>query len=199
MNSSASPALEIRKAPENSFIHVGNLPGSPMAARKAASRAALAGQLIQVRKGLYFRGAASQYGMTGPDIKTVALEVLGEIGVGPAGYSAARVWEATSQLPAVLHLATLFPTAKINGVVQTKRSNRHRTKLNYREIALLELLRDPDAYIEIEWLEFVERVRRSFLAGEINLDQFREAVAGEHSKSVRTNFEKLIADLVAFD
>ena len=137
--------------------------------------------------------------MAGPDINTVALEVLGEIGVGPAGYSAARFWGATTQLPALLHLATLFPATKINGVLQSRRSNRHRAKLSYREIALLELLRDPDAYIEIEWLEFVERVRRSFLAGEINLDQFREAVAGEHSTSVRSNFEKLIAGLVAID
>ncbi|MGH3386856.1 MAG: hypothetical protein ACRDO1_19915, partial [Nocardioidaceae bacterium] len=138
---SKSPAAVIRDAPEKSFVHVDQLPGTPTAARKAASRAARKGLLLPVRRGLYYRGRRTRYGLTAPRADEVARAVLGTRGVGPVGYSAARAWGLTTQVPPVWHVATLRTVEPINGVKQHDRKNLARMDLNEKEIALLELLR----------------------------------------------------------
>ncbi len=100
--------------------------------------------------------------MTHPRVDEVAWEVLGEIGSGPTGYSAAREWGVTTQIPALFHVATLWPTDPIVGVTQHSRRNRERATLTPKEIALLELLRAPDVCIEAGWGALVERVRDAF-------------------------------------
>lgn len=78
-----SPSIAIRNTPERSFVRVSELPGTAVAARQAASRAARNGELIPVRRGLYYRGIKTRYGMTRPRAEEVAREVLGEEGSGP--------------------------------------------------------------------------------------------------------------------
>lgn len=192
-----SPAAAIRSAPERSFVHVSRLPGSPAAARQAASRAARDGELVAVRRGLYFRGAKTRYGMTRPRVEDVAREVLGETGSGPAGYSAAREWGVTTQVPATFHVATLWAADRIPGVTQHARRNKARAPLNAKEIALLELLRAPDTYVESGWRVLVDRVREALSVGDVREAPLRTAVAGEHSLAVRENFTELVEDLSA--
>ena len=187
-----SPAAAIRSAPERSFVHVNRLPGAASAARQAASRAARNGDLLPVRRGLYYRGAKTRYGMTRPRVEEVAREVLGEVGSGPAGYSAAREWGVTTQVPSSFHVATLWPTDPIPGVTQR---NKERVRLNAKEIALLELLRAPDVYVEAGWGALVERVRDALAKKEVREDALRAAVAGERNIAVREGFAKLTADL----
>lgn len=192
-----SPSAVIRSAPERSFLHVSKLPGTPVAARQAASRAARNGELFPVRRGLYYRGAKTRYGMTRPRVEDVAREVLGEVGTGPAGYSAAREWGVTTQVPSSFHVATLWPTDPIPGVTQHARRNKERAKLNAKEIALLELLRAVDVYVEAGWDTLVERVWRALAKKEVREDTLRAAVAGERNTAVRKSFAALTADLVA--
>jgi len=177
--------------PEKSFVHVDRLPGSAVAARKAASRAAADGELVAVRRGLYYRGKKTSYGMTTPRVEDVAREVLGTRGVGPAGYSAARSWGVTTQIPPVWHVATLRPVEMIEGVKQHARRNLARADLNEKEIALLELLRAPEVYIEAGWADFVTKVRDAVRTGRVRESALRSAVASEHNAAVRTNFERL--------
>lgn len=191
-----SPSAVIRSAPERSFVHVNRLPGSPAAARQAASRAARGGELLPVRRGLYYRGAKTRYGMTRPRVEEVAREVLGEAGSGPAGYSAAREWGVTTQVPSSFHVATLWPTDPIPGVTQHSRRNKKRASLNAKEIALLELLRAPDVYVEAGWDVLVERVRDAAARKEVREDALRAAIAGEWNAAVRDSCTKLVADLV---
>ena len=132
-----SPAGAIRAAPEKSFVHVDRLPGTSAAARKAASRAAANGELVAVRRGLYYRGKRTRYGMTTPRVEEIARAVLGTRGVGPAGYSAARSWGVTTQVPPVWHVATLRSVERIEGAKQHARRNLARADLNEKEIALL--------------------------------------------------------------
>lgn len=192
-----SPAAAIRSVPECSFVRVSNLPGTAVAARQAASRAARNGELLPVRRGLYYRGAKTRYGMTRPRVEDIAREVLGEEGTGPAGYSAAREWGVTTQVPSSFHLATLWTTDPIAGVTQHARRNKERTKLNAKEIALLELLRAPDLYVEAGWGTLVERVRDALAKKVVREDALRAAVAGERNTAVREGFAELAADLVA--
>jgi hypothetical protein len=192
-----SPSAVIRNAPERSFVHVNRLPGTAAAARQAASRAARSGELLPVRRGLYYRGAKTRYGMTRPRVEEVAREVLGEAGSGPAGYSAAREWGVTSQVPSSFHVATLWTTDPIPGVTQHARRNKERAKLNAKEIALLELMRAPDVYIEAGWNALVARVRGALVEKEVREEYLRAAVAGERNTTVRESFDRLVADLVA--
>lgn len=190
-----SPAAVIRETPEKSFVHVDRLPGSSTAARKAASRAVKDGLLLPVRRGLYYRGRRTRYGVVAPRPEEVARAVLGSRGVGPAGYSAARAWGVTTQIPPAWHVATLRTVDPIDGVVQHDRKNLARTELNEKEIALLELLRSPEVYVEAGWDTLVDKVRASLRAGEVSAERLREAVPGEYNRAVRDNFARLDAAL----
>ena len=187
-----SPAAVIRETPEKSFVHVDRLPGSSTAARKAASRAVKDGLLLPVRRGLYYRGRRTRYGITAPRPDEVARVVLGARGVGPAGYSAARAWGVTTQVPPVWHVATLRTVDPIEGVTQHERRNLARADLKEKEIALLELLRSPEVYVEAGWDALVDRFRASLANREVDLERLRAAVPGEYNRAVRDNFARLV-------
>lgn len=187
-----SPAAVIRETPEKSFVHVDRLPGSSTAARKAASRAVKDGLLLPVRRGLYYRGRRTRYGITAPRPDEVARVVLGTRGVGPAGYSAARAWGVTTQVPPLWHVATLRTVDPIEGVTQHERRNLARADLEEKEIALLELLRSPEVYVEAGWDALVDRFRASLANREVDLERLRAAVPGEYNRAVRDNFAKLV-------
>lgn len=191
-----SPATAIRSTPARSFVHVNRLPGTATAARQAASRAARSGELMAVRRGLYYRGAKTRYGMTRPRIEEIVREVLGGAGNGPAGYSAAREWGVTTQVPTSFHVAALWTSDPIEGVVQHARRNRERASLNAKEIALLELMRAPEVYVEAGWSALAQKVRDALAGGEVSEGRLRVAVAGERNVAVRENFDKLVSDLV---
>jgi hypothetical protein len=188
----SSPSTVIRETPEKSFVHVDRLPGSSTAARKAASRAVKDGLLLPVRRGLYYRGPRTRYGIAAPRPEEVARTVLGTRGIGPVGYSAARAWGVTTQVPPVWHVANLRTVDPIDGVVQHNRKNLARTDLNEKEIALLELLRSPEVYVESGWNTLVVNVRASLDAGEVSAERLRVAVPGEYNRAVRDNFARLI-------
>ena len=135
--------------------------------------------------------------MTRPRAEEVAREVLGEVGSGPAGYSAAREWGVTTQVPSSFHVATLWTADPIAGVTQHARRNKERARLNAKEIALLELLRAPDVYVEAGWDALVERVRDALAAEEVREEALRAAVAGERNTAVRESFDRLLAALAA--
>lgn len=197
MTTMLSPAAVIRDTPERSFVHVDRLPGSSTAARKAASRAVKDGLLLPVRRGLYYRGRRTRYGVTAPRADEVARAVLGTRGIGPAGYSAARTWGVTTQIPPVWHVATLRTVDPIEGVAQHERRNLARADLNEKEIALLELLRSPEVYVEAGWGALVDKVRAALRAGEVSADRLREAVPGEYNRAVRDNFARLESSALA--
>ena len=190
-----SPASKIRSASARSFVHVSRLPGTATAARQAASRAARNGELVPVRRGLYYRGVKTRYGMTRPRVEEIIREVLGETGTGPAGYSAAREWGVTTQVPSSFHVAALWTSDPIEGVRQHARRNRERASLNAKEIALLELMRAPEVYVEAGWSALVRKVRDALAGGEVVESRLRVAVAGERNVAVRANFDRLVSDL----
>lgn len=193
--STITPAIVIRSTPTKSFVHVNRLPGTSTAARQAASRAARSGELIPVRRGLYYRGVKTRYGMTRPRIEEIVREVLGDTGTGPAGYSAAREWGVTTQVPSSFHVAALWPSDPIEGVTQHSRSNRERASLNAKEIALLELMRAPEVFVEAGWITLARKFRDALIGGEVTEDRLRVAAARERNVTVRKNFDKLFADM----
>jgi hypothetical protein len=123
--------------------------------------------------------------------------VLGARGIGPAGYSAARAWDVTTQIPPAWHVATLRAVDPIDGVIQHERRNLARADLTEKEIALLELLRAPDIYVEAGWDTLADKVQAALQSGEVSAKRLRDAVSGEHNRAVRNNFTRLEATMGA--
>jgi hypothetical protein len=193
----ASPTSTILSGPARSFVHVSRLPGTSAAARQAASRSARSGELISIRHGLYYRGEKTRYGMTRPRVEEVVREVLGSKGIGPAGYSAALEWDVSTQVPASFHVATLWMSGPITGITQHSRRNRERLSLNFKEIALIELMRAPEVFVEGGWSALERKVRDALAGGEVVESRLRVAVAGERNIAVRANFDRLLSDLAS--
>jgi hypothetical protein len=193
-----TPGAVLRELPERTFIRSSNLPGSNAARRNALSHAAADGDLIRVRNGLYYKGRKSRFGMTRPSNRDVAREVLGSEGVGPAGFSAARHLGLTTQIPAEMHLSFWGPIPEgINGVRIHKRNNARRRSLNESEIALLEVLRDPETLVESGWESLLEVARREFSNGGLRWVALLDSIDGEAPVATRTNFARLHAALAA--
>ena len=191
----ATPAAAIRATPPRSFVRARELPGADAARRKAVTRAVEDGDLVRIRRGLYYRGVRTVYGMTTPSTSEVLREALGTRGVGLAGHSAAREWGVTTQVPPVVYVATIKKVEGLPGVKQSLRSNLARTDLNAREIALLELLREPDSYVEAGWLALVTKVAEAIDAREVRARTLFAVVAVEHDSATRANFARLVADV----
>ncbi len=194
---SLSPGKHLAGVPSGSFVHVETLPGSRGAASSAASRAHKHGDLIPIRKGLYWKGTRTRYGMTRPSSEAIAVEVLGGVGVGPSGHTAARTLGLTTQIPAVptLTVAGPMPTS-VPGVRVSRRNNMGRRELTYTEIALLELLRGSwESVVEGGWDALVAATAEATERGTVRLDHIASAVEGEHSPTARANYARLANDV----
>lgn len=187
-----TPGRYLRSVPVGTFVRVEDLPGSRQAAASAASRAAARGDLVALRKGLYFKGVRTRYGMTAPAPVDVALAVLGSDGVGPAGYSAARAFGLTTQLPARPELAVAGPVPTgVPGVVLHRRNNMARRNLSYHEIALLEVLRDWQHLSEKPMTALAKAVSSKAL----DLGKVERALRTERVPAARRRFEELTREL----
>lgn len=176
----------------NGFVRYRAFEGLNAAARQRLSRAAKSGELLPVRPGLYYRGVKTQYGMVPPRPIDVARAIWGERGIGPSGFSAAREWGLTSQIPTALHVATLWTVAEVKGIVQHSRKNQARHDLNWKEIALLELLRDMTVYVEAGWGSLAEKVLTAQQDGSVNLERIESALQTERRPTARRDFATLM-------
>lgn len=195
----ATPGKALDRVAAGTFVHVDSLPGSRAAASSAAWRASKRGDLVPIRKGLYFKGTKTRYGMTRPASEAIGVEVLGAVGVGPTGHSAARALGLTTQVPATpsLTVAGPLPTS-VPGVKVSKRNNMRRRELNYDEIALLELLRgDWESTVEGGWPALVAAAASAVRDGKVRLNALAETLTSEHSPAARANFARLTAELPA--
>jgi hypothetical protein len=183
--------------PTGTFVHVERLPGSRAAASSAVWRSHKRGDLVAIRKGLYFKGARTRYCMTRPSAEAAAAEILGHVGVGPTGHTAARALGLTTQVPArpALTVAGPIPTS-VPSVRVSRRNNMRRRDLTCTEIAVLELLRgDWEQTVEGGWPALVAAVATAVRGKRVRLKALAEAVAAERSPAARANFSRLSADL----
>ncbi|WAC92221.1 hypothetical protein [Mycobacterium sp. Aquia_213] len=196
MNDVRTPGAALAEVPVGSFVRVDDLPGSRAAASCAVSRAHKAGYLVPIVKGLYFKGAKSRYGMTRPTAEQIAVQVLGTVGAGPVGVSAARTFGLTTQIPAEPAFSVAGPVPTVHGLKVSKRNNMRRRDLRWTEVALLELLRgDWEQTVDDGWNALVDAADDAVRNGRVRLEQVGDAVDGERSPAARTHFSHLVEDL----
>lgn len=194
-------APEVRKRvlpSRDRFWHPGDFEGSSDAVTQTLSRLARAGELRRVRRGLYWRGTPTRLGMAPPPSYRLADEILGGLGTGPAGWSAALALGLSTQVPrretiAVPQRAPRNPGAAhfVSRAASTKRRDE---RLRPVEVALLEVLRDWDFLVEVPTREAVDRIARLADAGAIRVDRLVRASVTEPPR-VRERLRRLLGAL----
>lgn len=130
---------------------------SASAAQHLLSDLADRGELVRVRKGLYWRGVHTPLGMSPPSIDALVREMTGSSGVGPAGLSAANALRLSTQVPrrsqvAVPARAPASP-GPVRFVSRPTRMGRVKARLTPTDVAMLETLADWESVVEVSTLE----------------------------------------------
>lgn len=121
---------------------------------RALSRLAAENELRHIRRGLYWRGHKSPFGMSRPAPEQTVAAVVGRVAVGPASVSAANALGLSSQVSPVETIAVPvrppMPFDTIRFVDRTSRHARLTEALTSREVALLEVLQDWGDLVELD-------------------------------------------------
>lgn len=177
MSIAADLREEVRTAPIGTWFSVSDLTeryGHRSAVDVALSRAAKAGDLVRVRRGVYWKGTKTRFGVTKPDTFSIGIGVLKAAGitsgVGPTGWSASQALGLSTQIPSETHIAVPGrPPAAATGVRYYTRSSRWRADLELLEVALLEILRDFPYRVEVDWESLAECAVKLHEDGAIDL------------------------------
>jgi len=167
------------------FLQRRDFDGGDRAVESALSRLAAEGELLRVRKGLYWRGKRTRFGMTRPSPFEVALAVAG-LGAGPSGVAAAQMLGLTTQVPATVEVAVPGTVPDpIPGIrFRSRPYSRRERRLTPIEVAVLEVLRDPAA-IEVSWPQAEARIRELVEDGLVRSGAVGEAAAAEPRVNAR--------------
>ena len=196
MSTAETVRKRVASAPSRAFISAGELPGSRRAVECALSRLAADGGLVRVRKGLYWKGPKTRFGMASPRSADVALEVAG-LGAGPAELSAAHLLGLTRQVPSVAIVAVpgRAPNPVAGARFVSRSIERRIAGLRPLEVAVLEVLRSGPASIEKPWSELASRIERLVAVGEVRLDALASSVADEHHVATRQRWAELAVSM----
>jgi len=196
-----STAAKVRDqvlASTDSYWAVEDFPFPPHAVATELSRLLRAGELERVRKGLYWRGRRTKFGVTGaPAVDAVRKMVPGSEAVGAAGWYATNLLRLSTQVSPVPAVAVTrrVPTG-LNSVRLVDRSSRHgrRTaRLNETEVTILEALEAWDANVELGGRDALDRFVELLALDSVRAEKLVEASVTESSR-VR---ERLRAVLIA--
>lgn len=191
---------KIRHAGVGRFWEPANFTGigaDPGTIDRVLSRLVEKGELHRVRRGLYWRGRRTRFGMVHPDELQVATRVAGVPGVGPAGIAAANSLGLSTQVPGRPSIAVPKraprPLPTFRFVDRSGRTGRIAQRLRPHTVALLEVLGDWDRVIErgddAAWPSLVQLVR----SGDMQANRLALASPTEPA-GVRVRLRNLLLD-----
>lgn len=148
------------------------------AAETALSRMEARGDILRVRRGLYWKAPRSRFGTGVPSPVAVASKLCEGRGLGPTGWSARSALGLTTQVPVTPSLVVIGPPPTgVDGVRFSSRSNLRRIGLSYVEVALLEALREG---LSADELDRVRRLIPELIAEKkLRWSRLAKAVQGE--------------------
>lgn len=199
MSVAAVIRAEIANAPTGSWFVVQDLVerlGERRAVELALFRAARAGDLVSIRRGLYWKGVKTRFGTTKPGTFDAGLGVLRavgfESGIGPTGWSASHALGLSTQIPAETHIAVPGrPPTPSTGVKYHERNSRWRLDLSVLEVALLEVLREFPYRVEADWETLAERAQKLHDEGQLDLIEVASVAARERHPAARARANSL--------
>lgn len=178
-------------SPTGSFLRRKDFEGSDRAVESALSRLSLAGELVRVRRGLYYRGKPTRFGMTRPSLLEAAIAV-GGTGSGPAGVSAAHLLGLTTQVPGIVEVAVpgKVPDPMPGVRFRLRPFERRELRLQPIEVAVIEVMRDPGS-IEDSVEEIRQRLTDLIRRGAIRGDVIAAEIADERHVGARERWRSL--------
>jgi hypothetical protein len=185
----------VEAAPVGAFIHSADVPGTRAGVNTALSRLSAAGEVVRVRRGLYWKGVKSRFGAGHPGLLDAAIAAAGTDGAGPSGWSATQALGLSTQVPATPEVAVAGPVPSFQGVRFHKRNNLARRDLGFWEIALLEVLRSYPAYAEADLDELATRVCSLVAEEKVRFNHLEKAARSERSPALRRNLVAVSARL----
>ena len=184
--------------PERSFVRGSDFDAPRGPVDTALSRLCAAGALVRVRKGLYWKGSPTRFGMSRPATDDIALEVGGP-GSGPAGIAAAHWLGLTTQVPATFVAAV--PVRAPKGWESVRFSQRpfgrRLRDLRPTEIALIEVLRAGPAVVERPWASLSPAVGGLVDSGALRPEVLDEQIREEPHRETRSRWRELVASSTA--
>jgi hypothetical protein len=195
MSTAALVRERVDSTPSRGFVAVRDVPGPRRAVESAFSRMAADGDLVHVRRGLYWKGPHTRLGMPRPRGSELGLALAGP-GGGPAGVTAARALGLTTQVPSVDTYAVAGrPRSAPVGVRFVSRSIERRIHhLAPIEVALLEVLRDWPGTSESTWAGLVATVR-AMSESDLRIEVLRDHVESEVHVGLRERWLSLVTEL----
>lgn len=195
----ASVAQRVRTKVQRSksrFFRAGDFDGARTAVLRELSRLVNKGELHHVRRGLWWRGVQTPLGMTPPDNLALVRELVGDVGVGPASASAALALGLSTQHPArnILAVSTRPPSALPRTIElhdRSGRAGRVKQRLNWWEVALLEVLAAP-RFVEADAEETVRTLANWLSSDHVRVDKLVKAAEGE-AATVREGLRNVLA------
>lgn len=187
-------ADRVAALPARSFVAVRDVDGSRSAVESAFSRVAAAGDILRIRKGLYWKGTTTALGMSPPRVEEVALQ-LGGAGSGPAGIAAAHWLGLTSQVPSTFLVAVPGRApGSCPGIRFAQRPiDRLLRSLTPAEVAVLEVLRSGPAVVETPWEVLPQMIARLTTSRAVRLEVLDEAVESESHRQARARWSEIRA------
>ena len=177
------------RASDEGFLKSERFPGSRKAVEHALSRLADAGELVRVRRGLYWRGRETRFGRRPPTAWEVAVAIVGSDGVGPAEWSATNALGLSTQLPGreTLALPGRVPTgvSNVRWVSRSARWARRREALTGLEVAFLEALEGFERFVELPAADATDRLVELLHSGQVRPASLARAAETEPPRTRR--------------
>lgn len=180
-------------AARNRFFTVDDFIGSRSTVARALSRLVDDGELVRVKRGLYWRGTKTPLGMAPPSSAAILRAVYGKTaGVGPTRLDAARKLGLTTQVARTPAFAVPFVVEglSLNFVNRARRTGRVRHRLTDAEVALFEVLYYWENTVELSSTDAVKRLRS--LIGKTIRPEAVAAASTTESARVRERLRALL-------
>lgn len=164
MSTAAAVRNRVSRRGAGRFHRPQDFPGSRNTVEQALGRMCADDELIRVRKGLYWRGPDSPFGMVPPSTEEVLAAIMPGRAFGPASYEAANLLHLTTQVPWRPIYAvsgwTGRPPAGVRLMVRSgsRGRGRDRARLSPPEVAVLEVLADGPDVTEVDGAEATRRL-----------------------------------------
>ena len=144
------------------------------------------GELERVRRGLYWRGRKTRFGMAQADAVKLVGEVVGpREAVGAAGWYATNLLGLSTQVApkAVVAVSRRPPRVdRVRLVDRSNRTGRRDQQLNELEVTILEVLEGWDKYVEVPHDVALERLSELMDRSDIRIDRLVNASETESAR-----------------
>lgn len=136
--------------------------GTPKAVNNELRRLVERGELQRVRRGVYWRGRVSRFGMHGVDEGEAVQTVVGrDEAIGATGWNATSILGLSTQVAPMESLAVTHRVpegiSRVKVVSRAARTGRRKAGLSGIEVTVLEALEGWDRYVEVGPAEAVRR------------------------------------------